>query len=163
MSFQLKHLKKYFEKIKIKNKMGKKKLLRHLNFLSKSNLNLSQNMISDDVTKASPSSPVTSFTPSQELLSRTWKTSLRVCWFELKFFIEFWTMLESIAVPADHVWRELKHFSKNHMLKSVQIENDTVCYNSNHKIYSEMMENFYCYYFSDNSCDVEAWWQRIRI
>lgn len=59
--------------------MGKKKLLRHLSYLSKSHLNLSEKLMPSEVIKTPPSSPVTSLAPSQGLLARTWKTSLRVC------------------------------------------------------------------------------------
>ena len=57
--------------------MGKKKFLRQLKALTKSNLNLSK-LDTDDVIPLSPSSHVCAVTPSQELLARTWKTSLRV-------------------------------------------------------------------------------------
>ena len=72
LSFQLNH--------DIKSNMGKKKILRHLSYFSKSNLSLNEKLSPDDVI-ATSSPPVGSLGPSQGLLARTWKTSLRVCCF----------------------------------------------------------------------------------
>ena len=80
----------YFKKEK-KTKMGKKKLLRHLSYLSKSHLNLSEKLMPSDVIKTPPSSPLTSLAPSQGLLARTWKTSLRVCLYTI-----YWVIIDIV-------------------------------------------------------------------